>query len=372
MKVTKLVFLCCLCPLLRCHGASVRLLTGESYTGRVEYLGGALTVTPSHGAAVRVDLSNLLEAVIIASPAESGGMIPAGVFLANGSFIAGKSTPFNAPTVKIGTSTTVSGSSIAQVVYAPVRRENLPASGRTGALLPSGQFFAGMVGGVSENRVLVNSLLIGPQRLVPGAEVTCVAIRDIQSGPVSYEVCAKDGSIYPANNLRFEADGVAFTDSILGNIKIKGADLVEIRAASGRYQALVEATPAQIAAPPGANPGNALKVQPETNAATPEGVAALLALANTTVTYAIPPGLSVFSCSVAVPKDAPAGARMVFTVYADGRVMSVSPIIGAGEPPQAVRVNLGMARALALRTEPMGPASGGAAGKWIEPILLRP
>jgi hypothetical protein len=292
------------------------------------------------------------------------------VLLINGSYIPGNVKTFGAPAEPVGgLRISLPGAAIAQIVFARIPRDKLPpaAGGQTGALLPNGDFFPGTVDGMKENRVQVNSLLIGPQRLAPGAQTLAVVLRDVQ-GAGAFEVRAREGYRYLTSNLRFDHDAVLLTDSILGNVTIKANDLVEINAGAGRYLALAEAKPARVDAPAGANAANAFQIQP----APADGAAAILSTANATVSYAVPQGFSLFASGVALPKDAPAAARLIFDVYADGRLIFGSPIVAAGEKPQPVRVNLGGARFLTLRAEPARPGSGAAAGAWINPMLLRP
>jgi hypothetical protein len=374
------------------------MFTGETFEGKADFSTDGITVTPDHGGATKVDLPNVQDAVFAQAPPESMGMLPPGVFLGNGSFIAGQvATPdgtafvsahgghprkkpipgavtaFDEPAVKLGASgISVPGSAIAQVMFVPMQRDKLPSiSGRTGAILPNGDFITGTIDGMIGGRLQVNSLLFGAQQLTPRSQVAGAVLGDIQYAAGNYEIVTKDGSRFLTNDPKFDHDGVSFTDSIAGSVKIKTEDLIEIRAGAWRYQSLAEATPARVQPPPGVSATNAFMAQ-TTGPAAADATPSVLSTANTMVTYMLPPGFTVFVCSVALSKDSPPAAHLAFDVYADGRLIFGSAIVGAGSAPAPVRVNLGQARMITLRAEPEGPGSNGATGRWIYPLLMRP
>jgi len=373
MNVKKLLCLCCLWPLLACEGASIRMFTGESYEGKVDFDADGMTVTPEHGTATKVDLAGVQDALFGATPNNFEARSPAGVFLTNGSFIAGAVTAIDGPAVKVGAlGISVPCSAFAQVLFVPMARDKLPppAGGRTGAILPNGDFFPGTVDGMKANRLAVNSILFGPQRLAPGSQAAGAVLRDIQSVAASYEVSTREGSRFLTNDLKFDAAGVLVADSIVGSVRIKTDDLVEIRAGAWRYQSLAEATPARIQVPAGMTTAAAFQVEPA-NPAAADAAPALLCAANTMVSYLVPAGFSVFVSSVALPKNAPANAQLIFDIYADGRLIFGSPVVSAGGNPHPIRVSLGAARLITLRAEPAGIGSEKTAGKWIYPLFLR-
>lgn len=375
MKVKRLLCLCCLCPLLSSQAGSVRLITGERYEGKVDLVPDGIVVTPDHGGApIKVDLPNLQEAMFGTRTQSSTDLVPPGALLINGSFVAGQVTAFDASAVKLGSAgISVPGSAIAQVVFAPIRRSKLPppAGGRTGAILPDGDFFAGTVDGMKDNRLQINSILLGPQRLVPGSQAAGVVIRDVQNAVGGYKIVSRDGSEYQMNDLKVDKDGVLITDSIMGSVRIKTDDLVEIRGGVGRYQNLVDGAPARVDVPAGVNPANAFQVQ-AANAVPGVADPSLLTLVNAMVSYAVPPGFTIFTSSVTLPQGAPPAAHLIFDVYADGRLVFGSPIVAAGQNPQPIRVSMGPVRLITLRVEPAGPGSNGATGEWIDPLFLRP
>jgi hypothetical protein len=89
------------------------------------------------------------------------------------------------------------------------------------------------------------------------------------------------------------------------------------------------------------------------------------------VNCVVPMGFTEFVAKVAADDSTPPGQRMVFSVTAEGRSVARSPALGAGDPPQNLRVALTGARNLILRVETASGASPDLQGRWIQVFFLR-
>jgi len=379
MKSKLLFSISCLCFALTAGAApapgTVRLLSGESYEGKLQLVNNQIVVNGQQTGSTTVDLSNVLDAVFHGEHKAKADALPPGLRLINGTLIAGQVGPLESTSIKVG-EISVLANTVAWVVYAPIPRDSIPkpSPGQTGAVLPSGDFFPGTIGGVQDNRVAINSVLFGPQRFTISAkgaksQISALVMHDIQANAGRYEVIAKDGSTYRVDQIGTDKDGISIRDSIIGEVKIKSDNLFEIHLSNTYYQYLTSVRPLQVTPPNGVDPATALQNQP----ATDKDPAALLTLANTSVSYTVQQGFNVFSSSVSVPKDAPPGARFTFAVYGDGKfLLSRSSPASPSDNPQRVRVNTTNVRTITLRMEPASPGFPAVSGKWAQPMFLKP
>ena len=374
MAVFNKKFLCIVgfLPLLACEAGTVRLFNGETHSGKLAMASNGLAVTEGQSIAT-YDLDQILFASFGDTAPSGAGSFPAGALLTNGSFVAGPVLAFADPTVKCGTQehpVSIPRDSIAAVAFANTHHatmDQLPV-GKTGAVLPNGDFFEAVFNGIKDNAAMFNSPIFGPHSLVIKTQISAVVLRSVQPGTARYEIDAKDGSRYLSSDIKIQSDGVLVNDSILGPVQVGNADLVSFSASSGRYKFLTDLKPL---ATTGATSGtNATPTVSTTSEGQNEKM--LTTRANVAVSYAIPSGLTAFSCGLALPKEAPPASLVTFAVYCDGRLVARSNQIGAATAPQSIQVNLGTGQKLTLRVEPATPGSDGVVGEWIEPILVHP
>ncbi|MGB8354411.1 MAG: NPCBM/NEW2 domain-containing protein [Chthoniobacteraceae bacterium] len=374
MKPRILFPLLSLCMAMTANAGSVRLLSGETYEGKLQFVNNQIVVNASKNSTTPVDLSNVLDAVFQPIHGEKGNALPRGAMLINGTVLAGTiGIPDASAPVKLG-DITVPATSIAWLIYGQMPRTKIPtvSSGQTGVILPDGQFFPGTIGDIVDKKVAINSAIFGPQRfLIAGgdrAQINALVLRDVQPNIGHYEVIAKDGSTYLVDAIRTDVDGILIHDSIAGDVKIKNDNLSEIRLSSRQYQYLTGLKPAQVDVPKGGDATAAFKVETVDDI---DNMESLLTAPNAAISYQIPQGFTTFSCTIFIPKDAVTGARYTFSIYGDGRLLSRSVPIAAGDNPQHISVALANTRMMALRLEPMAP-NGAAWGKWAQPMFMRP
>jgi len=389
MKCKILIPLLCVLPLAVCNAGSVRLWSGDTLKGKISWdPKTGLTITPDPATpgtpvtSTKIDLTKVRDTIFTDPVAPAAPAVPpvpvpppsqpVGVFLTNGDFIAGVTRDIESPVVKVEAQP-VPATSIAWIIFNPIPLDKFPkvAPGHTGAILPGGDFFEGTFAGIQEYRIGINSPLLGPQRF-PMDQIAAVVMHDRQPSQALYMVTANNGSSFQTDDLKFDKQGVDFQDPILGPIKLKFWDIKEIAAGSGRFQIITDSDPVATATlGSAAKTPDDFQVQPGADPAAP---ATLLTRVNIPITYAVPVGLTVFSATIAVPKDSPAGTHFTFAVYGDGRFLIQRSLpIGVGDPPQLFRMELSNVHTISLRVEPSfagGPDK--IYGQWIGPMLFRP
>jgi hypothetical protein len=326
---------------------------------------------------VKLPVSSILRArFATANPA----LLP-GVLLVNGARITGTFSALGEATVKIeakrlrgpARSITIPAKEIAWAIYQPVSPELAAQAprGKTGALLAGGDFFEGAVRGSDANTAKVLSRIFGPRIFAPW-ELQVLVLREVQPQPAAFDVLTRDGGIYPALDV-IAADGafVILRHPFYDGMRVPLSNLVEIRASASRLLPLDDIQPTRTDPAPGRDAatcfaanrslgGGELKLGARTVAAGFE------CATGATVWWKPPPCAGTFFALVAAGADTPAGQKLTFTVYADGKLTGRSAPLGAGDPPAVLRCAVPGAESLALRID----GSGGS-GTWAEPMLLR-
>jgi len=333
-----------------------------------------------HGITVRVSSATAklaLSGILRARFATTDGTFQSGLVLVNGARIAGAFTSLNNTAVKIESKRiTVPGNAVAWAVYnpiAPAVAAQIPR-GRTGALLPGGDFFEGTPRGGDASSVKVLSEIFGP-RTFSATGIHALILREIQPQPAAFDVLTRDGSIYPALDVGFgDRAEITLRHPLYNGLRVPASDIVEIRASTARLLPLDGIKPTAVTPAPGrdvakcflANAsfhGGALKL------GTREVETGFECAAGATVLWKPSPGAGIFYAFVAANADTPAGQKLTFSVYGGGRLAGRSAPLAAGDPPAMLRCEIPAAESLALRIE----SNGGAAsnGTWGEPMLLR-
>ena len=359
----------CLGATLRAAG--VHLLNGESYDGRVQISDNAFLVVSQSGS-TKVEFPQIIDVVFRDDmPAGKGTALPPGVLLTNGTLIAGQIQDITDP-LKIN-SISFPLSSVAWIIFQPIQRGNIvqPSGGRTGVLLPTGDFFPGAIDSIKDDRIAISSAMFGPQRfsIKDRPDISALVLRGVQDGGARYEVLARNGSIYAINNIKIEGEYIVLDDLSFGTVKFGRDDLYEIRLAAGYYQKLAELKPDHVDVPTGVDAANAVQVPQNAGHAPTQN---LQAQANVSATYTVPKGFANFSTGAMVSKDAPASARFIFTVYGDGKfpLAKTSPI-GRGDNTQHLAAPVANYRTITLRIEPASVDASAGSGQWIMPVFLR-
>jgi len=340
------------------RAGSVEPFGGEVMTGKVELeFGGILFRAEQNGTAVKMDFNNLYR-VQFKDPAADE--FSPGVVLRDGSRLTAPFGPLSEPAIAFPKrNLAIPSGEIAWIIYQrfPAAIASNAPAGQTGALLPGGDFFAGTIRGADAEAVKVFHSIFGLRRLeARQREVLAAVLRAARPLAAQYEIRTTDGALFGVENFGPERTGVTLRHALYDGLKLAADEVVEIRAGANRCRVL--ATLPQLRAEP-----------PDGMRLGPEG--ALITDINTVATCAVPPGFTEFVTRVAPGAGLPAGQRIVFTIYADGKPVARTTPLAAGDPAQPLRVALNAARGLTFRVESAsGPAAGGS-GRWMQAFFLR-
>lgn len=352
------------------HAGTVLTSDGALYDGDFRLDHGI--VAQRVGIPVKLPFSSILRARFAAS----SPLLPPGVVLVNGGRVAGGFSSLTAPLVKLpAKNITLPSKEIALAIYQPVHPALAAQApkGKTGALLPNNDFFEGTLRGGDSNTAKLLSPLFGPRTFSP-PELIALVLRDVQPQPAAYEILTRDGSLYPALDvLADEATQITVRHPLYNGMRLPLAELVEIRASRSRLISLDEVSPTRVEIPPGrqaaacfaanrAIAGGPLKLGTRTVTAGFE------CATGAAVWWKPPPAAGTFFAIVAPDAETPAGQRLTFSVYADGKVAGRSAPLAAGDPPAVLRCTVPGAESLVLRIE--GTGGTASSGTWAEPMLL--
>ena len=349
------------------HAGTVLTVEGALHEGELG-IDRSITV---RGSAATVKLA--VPAILCARFSAADSTLQPGVVLTNGGRIAGNFSSLNEAIVKIEAKRiAIPAKEIAWAIYQPVAPAlgaQVPR-GKTGALLRDGDFFEGTVRGGDATMARVLNQIFGP-RTFAAKELHALILRDVQPQPAAFDVVTRDGSIYPALDV-IAGDGADITlrHPFYNGLRVPLADLVEIRASASRMLPLDEITPTRVDPASSRDAarcfvsnrsldGGALKLGTRTVAAGFE------CAAGATVWWKPPPGAGTFFALVAAGADTPAGQKLNFMVYADGKLAGRSAPLGAGDPAAVLRCAVPGVESLVLRIE-----GTGGTGVWAEPMLL--
>ncbi len=351
---------------MRAHAGTVITADGAMHEGEITLDRG---VTLRGSPTLKLTLAAILR-VRLATP---NPQLQPGVLLVNGGRIAGAFSPLHDVAVKFAAKRIVIPSKeIAWAIYRPLPPALAMQAprGKTGALLPGGDFFEGAVRSADAATAKVLNPIFGP-RTFAGAEIQALVLRDFLPQAAAFEVVTRDGSIYPALDV-ITGDGAEITlrHALYNGLRIPVADIVEIRAGASRMVPMDGFQPTRIDPAPNRDAATSFAA----NRALGGGelklgispVAAGFECAAGAAIWWKAPGAGTFSAIVAASAETPAGQKLTFSVYADGKLAGRSAPLGADDPPAVLRCAVPGADSLVLRIE-----GAAGSGTWAEPMLLR-
>jgi hypothetical protein len=351
-------------------GGSVQLLDGTSLDGDLTLDNGVMVRGEK---TVRVPFASILRATF---STQKGEEFQPGLVLVNGSRLAGVFGSLAETIVKIERSPiAVPGGEIAWVVYQPFGAEmaaQIPR-GKTGALLPGGDFFEGTPKGADAQTSKVLNPIFGPRIFdAQRKELHALILREIKPQPAGYEVVTSNGSIFAALDIiARDPAGISLRHPLYDGLRVAMSDLVEIRAAQTRFAALDSVKPSRVDAPTGRSAeqafaaGKTLEGSPLQLSGKP--VRGFESLAGAVISWDMPAGAVTFVTRVGAAPSTPGAQKLVFAVYADGKALARSALLGTGDAPAILRCAVpAAAKLLSLRAE-----GGGGSGVWGDPVVLR-
>jgi hypothetical protein len=335
--------------------ATVESFTGDIFTGKVNIDFGGILLHPEKAPMSKVDVATLYRVQFgDSAPPEE---YRAGVVLRNGVRLAAPWGPFNDPVIKFPKrNLALPAEEIAWIVYTrfPVELATNIPGGQTGVLLPKGDFFGGTIRGADATEAKILNPVFGP-RTFHEREIHALILRDMHGPAAQYEVLTRDGSLFTADSLATSGTGVTIKSAFY-DLALDSGEIIEIRAGANRCRPL--ATLGQMHAEP------------------PEGLQILADRGfnlspKSVASCAVPQGFTEFAAKVAAADDTPAGQRVVFSVFADGRLLVRSPALAAGDPAQNLHAALSGTHNLILRVDASANAGPDLSGHWVQAFLLR-
>lgn len=117
---------------------------------------------------------------------------------------------------------------VARLQFQPIDDPELLPTGRAGVLLASGDFVDGEFQCISNNRVVLGSVLFGQRKFELDRKVAAIVLRDPQSAPLPFEVKTLDGSHWRARSLAIEAGVLKVETPLAGTRRIPSGEIREI------------------------------------------------------------------------------------------------------------------------------------------------
>lgn len=357
------------------HGGSIETMSGDVSTGKVELDNGTILFRPDKGPVVKLEFGSLLR-VQFDNPG-TDEFVP-GVVLRSGVRLAAPHGPLSDAMVKFPKrNITIPVAEIAWVVYQrfPAALAANASAGKTGALLPGGDFFEGAIKGANADAAKLLNPIFGPRTLeAKNHDLLALVLSDARPLAAQYEIRVADGSVFGAETFGVDRNGVTLRYPLFDNLALAASELVEIRAGTTRCQPLTALAPARVEPLPDRPLAECFAVdktlagEPLAGAAHGRGFEAAV---NVAATWAVPAGMTELVAKVAVAAGTPPTQRFVFSVYADGRAIGQSAPLSSAQPPQTLRVALGNVRTVSLRIEAREPKNATGSGLWLEPMLIR-
>jgi hypothetical protein len=302
-------------------------------------------------------------------------VIPPGVILQSGSFLAGSfdhlnldpaSPEANGTFNRHGKPVAIPRANVAVVTILPGPRAQLAAAGaQVGLLMKNGDFLTGTFQAIDRSGVHLTSELLGPV-IYNGADVQACLLQPVQLQAAAYEVRLKDGSIIRASAVSVAGDQVSISEVSGLDIDVAPDEIAQFR--GGSTQSLLE-FPFK-ATPPAAAPGTKSASEPppvecwqgnnqEEILSTPSGTA---------VEFPLTGAFSAMSMRIALASDAPPNAQATIRILANGTEIGRTPPFKAGEQPRWVRMTLQQPKTVSLEAD---STYSGTKVLFIDPILIR-
>jgi hypothetical protein len=117
---------------------------------------------------------------------------------------------------------------VARIQFQPLDDPELLPIGRAGVLLASGDFIDGDFQCVSNNRVVLGSVLFGQRKFDLDRKVTAVVLRDAQPQTAAFEVKTLDGSFWRARAVIVESGALKVETPLAGVWRIPAEEIREI------------------------------------------------------------------------------------------------------------------------------------------------
>ena len=317
------------------------------------------------------------------APAPSSAeMLPPGVILKGGSFVAATCVhllidPSNPDTLGNFTRGTtplnITASQIASITSIPLTRSQIAelANAKPGLIMKNGDVMDGDMNSITNGAVEVSSVLLGITTYARTDTRACV-LHPLFLQPAKYEIRLKDGSMLHANDVTVSASAISIDDVSGAKILARQDDIAQFRAGSSMVQSLAEldwkakaapASPKTKSPAPGAVPaGNAAApaiAPPPANASAdqsslvgswrgPSQEQVLQVVTGTTIDFPLTGKYRAMAMRVMISSDSPPNGQAIIHVLADGKEIGPMPPFKAGDHPRFVQITLDNTKTISL------------------------
>jgi len=358
-------------------------------------------------------LGNVAFDQVAFTPAPSSAQIlPPGVLLQSGSFLAGvvaritfdpASPDADGIFRRNGKPVAIPPSKIAAVTMLPTTRSQIAEmSSHVGLLMKNSDVMDGDFDVIDENNVRIGSVLLGITTY-SRSDIRACLLQPVHAQPANYEIRLKDGSIVYANSLNFNKGDIAITEVSGVTVTVSPEEIAQFRAGSSQVQTLAElnwkatpppAAPAAAPAPTAASATNAapaITVAPVTNVipaanggpvANPDSDQPPLVQTwegpnqeqimetptGTILEFPLNGKFHAIGVWIALSPDSPPNSNITIRVLADGKEIARTPAFRAGDQPRFMEATLQDPKTVALEADSF---FAGTKALFIDPVAIR-
>jgi len=339
----------------------------------------------------------MFDHVLFEPAASLSNVLPTGVLLCDGTYLAGTFAPFEitAPDsigtfLRNGKSVSIPANKIAAVLLNPTERQRIRKFGaQTGILMKNEDFIQGDIQAImpgDPDTVRVNSLLLGISDIGDrfGANpVEAAFFHAVQPIDSDYEVRLTDGSMIRATGVSASNGGLIITDVAGITIPIDANEVAQFRAGSSHVQNLLDLEwKGPVAAstallPPAANAGTPIPPAADVPALPVplvecwegnEQQQIMVAASGAPVAFPLEGRFRAVALRVALSPDSPPNAEATVRLLADWHEISRTTAIKAGDAPRLIEATLPSLKTLTL--EAVSP-NAGTRVLFIDPVAIR-
>ena len=312
-------------------------------------------------------------------------VVPIGVLLQSGSFLAGYFNPNFEPAKpdatgkfnRNGKLVDIPRSKVAVVTFDSAARSEITAAGlQIGLIMRNGDFQAGEPDLINGGGVHIYSELLGPVAY-DRAVVRACFLHSLQAQPAAYEFRLKDGSIIYASDFKVDNTGIIIQEVSGLQVNASLDEIAQLRAGTARVQSLAEldwkATPPPTNAAPVANAApiaNALPNQlPSVWSWEGNNQEQILGVpAGTTVEFPLADKFRALGARVALSSDSPPNSTATIRVLADGKEVARTPPFKAGDQPRFMKIAIRDPKSVTLEAD---STFAGTKVLFIDPVVIR-
>ncbi len=301
---------------------------------------------------------------------EAGNATARGVVLRNGSLVTGSVHQISTAAAKLsrGREYIISLADISRIHMSALTPQQLGSirPGRKGALLNTGELLQGEIRGIENGRLVVNSILLGLQKIETW-KVPCILLGD--PAPAGrFEIRLADGSMLLTDDLKIDQDRLTIACPPLEPITAHLRDVVEIHAGPSRRRSLADLQPAASSETwcvDGSLTGEPVALA----GASPDRSIAIAA--GTELSYALNGEYRMLSFSIGVPDGVLPTSSIRMRVLGDGKELWSSGPKTSMDSPSAATLHVAGIKMLLLRVEPGDPREMPSCALVGDPSLVK-